>query len=86
VGSIIHVGISLAVAATLVWWAMRGPMSSRTRLVIGVLSAFIGVGDLLIGEGAHSRMTGVIELLTAYIVLMPFFPWKRVTPYASARK
>jgi hypothetical protein len=61
----------------LIWWSMRGTMSRRTRLTIGLLWAFIGLGDIVVGGGAYDRLIGSVVLLSAYVALMPFLPCRR---------
>jgi hypothetical protein len=45
--------------------------------MIGLLWAFIGVGDIVVGGGAYDRLIGSVVLPSAYVALMPFLPWRR---------
>lgn len=75
---IIHLVVNLAASCVFVWWAMRGgPIPNRTRLTIGILWGLVGLLDVVAPDGAYDRLIGAAALVTAYVVLMPFFPWRR---------
>jgi hypothetical protein len=74
---VIHLVVSLAGCLVFVWWALRGPLSDRTRLAIGVLWGLVGLIHLLMDGGKFDRLIGVAILASTYIVLMPFLPWHR---------